>query len=48
MGHLMEAQPVIQRQQIGCHGSEGAHEPVEGAIRIGQQHAGPDTLFVDV
>jgi hypothetical protein len=46
--HLVEAQPVTQRQQIGGHGAKGAHEPLDRAILFAQQHAGHDRLFVNV
>jgi len=48
MRHLMETQPVTQRQQIGGHSAKGAHEPLARAILLAQQHTGHDRLFVNV
>jgi hypothetical protein len=47
MRHFLPTQPVAQRQQIGGHRPKGAHQSMDGAILVGQQHAGHDRLFVD-
>jgi hypothetical protein len=48
MRHFLQTQPVVQRQQVGGHGPKGAHQSMDGAIWVGQQHTGHDRLFVDV
>jgi hypothetical protein len=46
--HVVEGEPVTQRQQIGGHRPKGAHEPLAGAVSLGQQHAGHYRLLVDI